>query len=86
MATVEDLPIEELRARRMQARRAAELARLRARQGGEPQAQAVDRLDAEVRLLTEALISRYAEDLALVDSLLDPAYPAGGTPVGRAAP
>lgn len=86
MTDVDGLSLEDLRARRMRARRLAELARLRARQGGEAAVEQVALLDAEVRTLTDALIDRYAEDLTLVDSLLDPAYPAGGTPVGRAAP
>jgi hypothetical protein len=79
VATVPDLTsltLDDLRSQRAQARRTAELARLRARQGGEPPAHEVARLDAVVRALTDELITRYAADLTLVDSLLAPAYPA----------
>lgn len=73
------LDLDELRARRRVARRAAELARLRARQGGEPGPDEVARLDSIVSDLTDELISRYAGDLTLVDSLLGPPYPAKGS-------
>ena len=73
------LGLEDLRMRRSLARRTAELARLRARQGGEPGPEEVARLDALVVALTDELIARYAADLSLVDALLDPAYPAGVT-------
>ena len=86
MADLEALSIDDLRSRRMRVRRAAEVARLRARQGGSARAEHVDRLDADLRALTDELIARYAADLTLVDSLLDPAYPAGDAPVGRATP
>jgi hypothetical protein len=76
-------PIEDLRALRVRARRDAEFVRLRARQE-EGAAERLAELDARVRSLTDALISRYAEDLSLVDSLLDPAYPAYDTEDGRA--
>jgi hypothetical protein len=39
----------------------------------------VTRLRALASLLTDELISRYAANLRLVDSLLDEAYPAGVT-------
>lgn len=70
------LDFDDLRARRTVARRTAELARLRARQGGEPGPDEVARLDALVTALTDELIARYAADLSLVDSLLGPPYPA----------
>lgn len=70
------LDLEDLRLRRSLARRTAELARLRARQGGEPGPEEVARLDALVTALTDELIARYAADLSLVDALLDPPYPA----------
>ena len=70
------LSMEELRARRATARRTAEIAHLRARQGGGADAAALAELDARVTALTDELIARYADDLMLVDSLLEPAYPA----------
>ena len=82
---LDGLSMADLRAERMRARRTAELARLRSRQSGDGAADDLAGLDATVRVLTDELISRYAADLSLVDSLLDPAYPAGGTTVGRAA-
>jgi hypothetical protein len=68
--------MEDLRARRAAARRAAEIAHLRARQGGGADADTLAGLDATVADLTDELIARYAEDLSLVDSLLEAAYPA----------
>jgi hypothetical protein len=70
------LELDDLRARRTVARRTAELARLRARQGGEPGPDEVARLESVVTALTDELISRYAADLSLVDALLAPPYPA----------
>jgi hypothetical protein len=71
-----DLTMAGLRARRAAARRDAELAHLRARQGGPSDTVSLAALDAGVEVLTDELIARYAADLALVDSLLEPAYPA----------
>lgn len=70
------LDLDDLRARRTVARRTAELARLRARQGGEPGPDEVARLDSIVSALTDELIARYAANLDLVDALLGPPYPA----------
>jgi hypothetical protein len=72
------LPLEELRTRRTQARRAAELARMRGRQPDRPESDELSRLEGVVVVLTEELIARYSGDLSLVDSLLSPAYPARG--------
>ena len=74
--------LRELRARRGAVRRTVELARLRAQQGG-PTDGLAD-AEAELARLTDALIDLYRSDLALVDSLLDPAYPADGK--GRGTP
>ena len=82
VAALEGLPLDELRARRARARRAAELARLRSRQSAsvdEAAAQEVTHWEAEAGALTDALIARYAGDLSLVDSLLEEPYPAQGT-------
>jgi hypothetical protein len=49
---------------------------MRARRGATDSADELARLDAEVGALTDELIARYAADLSLVDSLLEPAYPA----------
>jgi hypothetical protein len=68
--------MDELRSCRAAARRAAELARMRAKQGSAESAEEVARLDAQATALTGELIARYAADLSLVDSLLEPAYPA----------
>ncbi len=68
------LDLAELRRQRVLARRRAELARLRSRQGGPTDGLAES--DAELTALTDELIQRYRADLTLVDSLLDPAYPA----------
>ncbi len=76
VAPLSTLGLDELRARRADARRAAELAHLRAKQGGPSPAEPLATLDARVDALTEELIARYAADLTLVDSLLEPAYPA----------
>jgi hypothetical protein len=69
------LPLGELRAERSRCRRALDLAQLRSRQPDGPTPQEVAVLRAQVHALTEELIRRYASDLALVDSLLDAAYP-----------
>jgi hypothetical protein len=74
--SLSDLPFEELRRCRAEARREAELARMRSRQAGRVPSEEVARLDAAARALTDELIARYAADLSLVDSLLIPAYPA----------
>lgn len=82
VAALEGLPLDELRARRTRARRAAELARLRSRQSAsvdEAAAQQATDWEAEAGALTDALIARYAADLSLVDSLLEEPYPAQGT-------
>jgi hypothetical protein len=71
-----ELTMADLRARRADARRGAELAHLRARQGGPSDAGSLAALDDGVEALTDELIARYAADLGLVDSLLEPAYPA----------
>ncbi|MCX6432815.1 MAG: hypothetical protein NTX29_08500 [Actinobacteria bacterium] len=75
-APLPTLGMDELRARRADARRNAELAHLRAKQGVPSAADSLAALDARVDALTEELIARYAADLTLVDSLLEPAYPA----------
>lgn len=77
---VEDL--RRVRARRAEMRRSVELRRLRAQQGGPSEGLA----DAESELtrLTEELIGMYRADLSLVDSVLDPTYPA--TVEGRGTP
>lgn len=71
------LTLAELRAERTRCRRALELAQLRSRQPDGPTADAVAELRSRVHALTEELITRYASDLDLVDSLLDAAYPRG---------
>ena len=80
-ADLSQWPLTELRSARSRARRAAEFARLRSRQGTGPvpgaAEEAVD-LEAQVDRLTDELVSRYAADLGLVDSLLDEPYPAKG--------
>lgn len=78
------LPLADLRSRRARVRRAAEVSRLRARQGADAGEGAQAGLDAESSALTEELIARYAADLTLVDSLLLPSYPARGTERGEA--
>lgn len=80
------LELDELRSRRALVRRALELSRLRARQGADEGQGALAELDAESAALTEELITRYAADLALVDSLLLPPYPARDTKRGEAGP
>lgn len=78
------MAIDDLRARRLRVRRAAEVARMRRDAPGDATTPAVlADLEAESRLLTDELIARYAADLSLVDSLLDPAYPAHDTGEGR---
>lgn len=80
------LPIDELRAARARARRAAELARLRSRQAPDATQDAARKLadlEAQVRELTDELIARYSADLSLVDSLLGGPYPADGTRRGE---
>lgn len=74
--------LRELRRRRNGVRRAVEVARLQS-----PPGAPVDGLaeaERELARLTEELITLYRSDLGLVDSLLDPAYPANvegrGTP------
>ena len=76
------LSMGDLRSARARARRALELAQLRSRQvdGG---AEQIAALTERVRALSDELIRRYADDLSLVDSLLDPPYPHG---VGTARP
>ena len=76
VAPLPALGMDELRALRADARRNAELAHLRAKQGGPSSADTLAALDAWVDEFTEELIARYAADLTLVDSLLEPAYPA----------
>lgn len=71
------LTLIELRAERTRWRRALELAQLRSRQPDGPTAEDVAELRSRVHALTEELITRYASDLDLVDSLLDAAYPRG---------
>jgi hypothetical protein len=83
--SLDELPLDELRARRASTRRQAELAVLRSRQGGQPGPEEVTRLRALASTLTDELISRYAANLRLVDSLLDEAYPAGVTGSDRQA-
>jgi hypothetical protein len=80
------LSLDDLRKQRSIARRRAEVAHLRARQGGVPDSDVLAELDAEVTSLTDELIARYAKDLSLVDSLLAPAYPAGVSPHAQARP
>ena len=81
---VPSLTMADLRGRRAEARKCAELAHLRAKQGGPPATASVSALDADVEVLTDELIARYAADLTLVDSLLEPAYPANvSTPATR---
>jgi hypothetical protein len=69
------LPIAALRAERTRCRRALELAQLRSRQPGGPTPDELADLRSRAQELTEELIRRYADDLDLVDSLLDAAYP-----------
>jgi len=75
------LDISVLRTRRSTALRSLEVSRLRPPQDRE--AERVAALEQLVARLTEELITRYRDDLALVDILLDPTYPAdamgGGT-------
>jgi hypothetical protein len=80
------LSMDELRTQRSVARRRAEVAHLRARQGGPSDVDALELLDADVTALTDELIARYAVDLTLVDSLLEPAYPANVTTHPKARP
>jgi hypothetical protein len=68
------LTMAGLRDERTRCRQALELARLRSRHEGVPTAEAVAGLRARADALTEELIRRYAADLGLVDSLLEPAY------------
>jgi hypothetical protein len=70
------LTISALRVARSSARRELEVAQMRARQHAPDAPDTVAALRARVDVLTEELITRYREDLGLVDSLLDPAYPA----------
>ena len=81
--SLERMPLEDLRACRTSARRAVELMKLRARQGGQGDPHDLELLVRKVDELTEELIARYAADLSLVDSLLAPAYPANVTPRDR---
>lgn len=69
------IPMAELRAERTRCRRALELAQLRSRQPGGPTPDEVAVLRSRAQELTEELIRRYADDLYLVDYLLDAAYP-----------
>jgi hypothetical protein len=62
-----------LRQERIRARGELELLRLRAERPS-PHAAVEDALKARLRLLTDELVARYASDLGLVDSLLEPAY------------
>ena len=72
---VSAITLVELRAERTRCRRALELARLSSRQPDGPTADDLVVLRARIHALTEELISRYASDLSLVDSLLVAAYP-----------
>jgi len=78
-----DLPLVELRSRRMLARRIAEVTQLRSRQAGAVPAGDLARAEAEASALTDELIARYAADLSLVDSLLEPACPPRVVTAGR---
>lgn len=73
---VESLTMSQLREARLRDRRALELAILRHRGSGEALPDDVAELRARVDAVTAELIRRYSADLSLVDSLLDPAYPA----------
>ena len=74
--------LQVVRAKRAAVRRAVQLARIRAQQGGP--ADGLAEGEAELAALTGELIEIYRADITLVDSLLDPAYPADvegrGTP------
>lgn len=72
-----DLALTSLRAERSRCRQELELARLRSRQEGGPSPDDIAALRAQAEDLTDELIRRYAADLTLVDSLLEPAYPRG---------
>lgn len=74
--------LREVRSCRSAVRREVDLARLRAQQGGPTDGLAA--AEAELARLTDELIELYRADLSLVDSLLDPAYPADVE--GRGAP
>jgi hypothetical protein len=74
------LSLAEVRKRRTDARRQLELARMRAHTGDEAESAELTRLHDLVADLTEQLITRYAADLSLVDSLLGGAYARGATP------
>jgi hypothetical protein len=69
------LTLAELRSVRTRCRRALELAQLLARNPDGPTGDDIAGLRIRVHALTEELITRYASDLDLVDSLLEPAYP-----------
>ena len=73
--SLSDLTMVGLRVERTRCRQALELARLRARHDGGPTAEVLAELRRRAEALTEELIHRYAADLTLVDSLLEPAYP-----------
>lgn len=68
---VTDLTLDELRRERMRCRRKVELLTLRHGQGTSEALR--DR--QLLAVLTDELIRRYSANLALVDSLLEPAYP-----------
>lgn len=74
MAGFEDVTMQELRAMRTSARRALELARMRAIPADPESATTIEHLRATVEQATEELIRRYSDDLGLVDSLLGAPY------------
>ncbi len=65
-------PIDEIRNARNAARRELEIVQMRLRQTRDATDTTIEGLRARVAELTEALIAAYADDLTLVDSLLDP--------------
>jgi hypothetical protein len=71
-----EVPLDRLRAARSAARRELEVVQMRARQRAADVPDTLSALRTRVDELTEELITRYQADLSLVDSLLDPAYPA----------
>jgi hypothetical protein len=82
-AEVAGLSLAGLRAERTACRRQLELLTLRSRRSEAREQEALAKVRAYVGLLTDELIARYAADLSLVDSLLEPAYSASVGPVAR---
>jgi len=69
-AQLSELTLADLRARRRSARSHLELAQLRARQTQGVDEGPIELLKSEVNALTNELISRYENDLDLVDLIL----------------